>query len=48
MALTWPGHFRVQASNNAVESAPPLKATANGKAGSKTAMAADKEMVTLD
>ena len=46
MACTWPGHLRAQANNKAVESAPPLKATASGKAGEKAAMAPTSDAVT--
>ncbi|MFT7117214.1 MAG: hypothetical protein ACI9I0_002430, partial [Rhodoferax sp.] len=40
------GHFSAQASNKAVESAPPLNATASGKAGEKAAIAVCSVVVT--
>src|SRR5436853_4218911 len=42
MATTWPGQRSAQASSSAVESAPPLKATASGSCGAKRWMAASK------
>ena len=45
MACTCPGHLRAQASNRAVESAPPLSPTAIGNAGEKSAMATSNETV---
>ena len=45
MANTRPGQRRAQASNNAVESAPPLNATARGKAGANACRATSMDWV---
>ena len=48
IALTCCGHFWAQASNKAVESAPPLNATASGNAGEKRETASSSVAVTRD
>ena len=45
-AWTCPGHFSAQAKSKAVESAPPLNATASGNTGEKVEIASANVVVT--
>src|SRR3990167_10009632 len=47
MARTWPGQRAAQPSSRAVESAPPLRPTASGRAGVKACRAASTVCVMV-